>query len=94
MEGLEAVAQGLGGPTRVAAVVVSSKSLSPRVRAFAARAAVFALRSATDIYATAAPPQDREPLGAVRQSQRWVEEALRAMQRVSGPRSDEPVGGQ
>jgi hypothetical protein len=61
-----------------------------RARLDQLRAAVFELSSAMDTYATAIPPNDQERLGAVRQSQRWVEESLRGIQRASDPPTGEP----
>jgi hypothetical protein len=57
-------------------------------------AAVSELNSAMDAYAAATPLNDRERLGAVQQSQRWVEEALHAIQRTLDHQSGESPGRQ
>lgn len=57
------------------------------------RAAVTELGSAMDRFATATAVNEGESLGAVRQAQRWLEEALRAIQRHSDRQAGPPDGG-
>jgi hypothetical protein len=55
------------------------------------RAAVYELSHAMDAYAATPQLDDRESLGAVREAQRWIEQALRAIQRAPDSQSGERV---
>jgi hypothetical protein len=55
------------------------------------RAAVSELTYAMDAYAAAPQPDDRESLGAVREAQRWIEQALHAIQRAPDSQPGERV---
>ena len=55
------------------------------------RVAASELSYAMDAYAATPHPDDRESLGAVREAQRWIEEALRAIQPAPDSQPGEPV---
>ena len=54
------------------------------------RAAVSELSYAMDAYAATPHPDDRESLGAVREGQRWIEQALRAIHRAPDSQQTNP----
>lgn len=56
------------------------------------RAAVTELSSAMDRFATPTPVNEGETLGEVRQAQRWLEDALRAVQRHPNRQTDQSDG--
>jgi hypothetical protein len=55
------------------------------------RAAVAGLDAAMDAYAAAIPPADSEALGAVRQAQHQLEEAIHAIQQPPGSQTVQPA---